>query len=132
MQERDEGGGGEGGGGLSFTLCSMLASLGCFVGLLRWLFYPGAKGNYPFNLVLTYFNYAQFKAENVIRARALEMRSMKEQGNLNNLSENSWYLTQRHRQIGDVFGRTWANYEVSFVLFGLECDSPKNRLTSSI
>ena len=46
--------------------------------LLRLLFYPVAKGNYPFSLVVTYFNYAQFKAENVIRALALEMRSMKE------------------------------------------------------
>ena len=93
MQKRDEGVGG--GGALSFTRLARC--------LLRWLFHPGAKGNCPFNLVLTYFNYAQFKAENVIRTHALEMRSIKEQENLNSLSENSRYLTQRHRQIMRCF-----------------------------
>ena len=88
VQKRDEG------VVLSLALCSMLASLAIL---------SSCQGNYPFNLVLTYFNYAQFKAENVIRAHALEMRSIKEQENLNSLSENSRYLTQRHRQIRRCF-----------------------------
>ena len=91
MQKRDEG---EGGGGRG---CSRLRFARCLLRwLLRWLFHPGAKGNF-------HFNYAQFKAENVIRAHALEMRSIKEQENLNSLSENSRYLTQRHRQIMRCF-----------------------------
>ena len=84
MQKRDEAGGGG---------CSRLRFARC---LLGWLLHPGAKGNY-------HFNYAQFKAENVIRAHALEMRSVKGQENLNSLSENSRYLTQRHRQIRRCF-----------------------------
>ena len=79
---------------LSLSPCSMLASLAIL---------SRCQGKLSFNLVLTYFNYAQFKAENVIRALALEMRSIKEQENSNSLSENSRYLTQRHRQIMRCF-----------------------------
>lgn len=71
MQKRDEGGGA--------LVCALLYAC-CFI--------PVAKGNYPFSLVLTYFSSAQLKAENVIGALALD--------NLNSLSENSRYLTQRH------------------------------------
>ena len=81
MQKRDEGEGGGGG-------CSRLRFARCLLRwLLRWLFHPGAKGNF-------HFNYAQFKAENVIRAHALEMRSVKEQEHLKRVSMG---LTDRRK-----------------------------------
>ena len=100
------GGGGRGG-------CSRLRFARCLLRwLLRWLFHPGAKGN-------CHFNYAQFKAENVIRAHALEIRSIKEQENLNSLSENSRYHTSNHA----MFSVGHAGQTTNFLLFSLDLNA---------